>query len=376
VLVVVGAGPYGIATAAKAREAGIETVVVGRPLAFWTEHMPEGMYLRSGTDWHLDASGVHTFEAFLEERGIAVAEIDPVPIDVFLSYATWFQREKGVAVNEQLVTTVTTDGDGRFAVALDDGAVMVADAVVGAPGVRYFENRPDWSRGLPPALCTHTCEFVRFEDLAAARVLIVGGRQSAYEWAALIAEHGAARVDVVHRHDAPQFDRVSWKFCDAPLEQTLSSPNWWRTLAPSEREAIERQFWEAGRLTLEWWLVPRLAGDVIHVRPQTSVVDVAAEGATAAHVRLTDGTVLDVDRIVLATGYKADLRRVPYLTALADRIDLVEGFPVLDAAMQTTLPGLHLPGFLATRDFGPFFGFTKGCPAAADLVVNGLLARA
>ena len=82
-------------------------------------------------------------------------------------------------------------------------------------------------------------------------MLIVGGRQSAYEWAALAGEHGAERVDVVHRHAQPRFDRVSWAFADAPIEQTLATRNWWRTLAAAEREAIGRQFWEVGRLTLE-----------------------------------------------------------------------------------------------------------------------------
>jgi cation diffusion facilitator CzcD-associated flavoprotein CzcO len=103
-LVVIGAGPYGIATAAAAAAAGIETVVVGRPLSFWTDHMPAGMYLRSGPDWHLDAAGVHTFAAFLEERGIAAADIDPVPVAVFLDYARWFQSRKRLTVRECLVT--------------------------------------------------------------------------------------------------------------------------------------------------------------------------------------------------------------------------------------------------------------------------------
>ncbi len=92
-------------------------------------------------------------------------------------------------------------------------------------------------------------------------MLIVGGRQSAYEWAALAGEHGAERVDIVHRHDVPRFDRVSWKFVDPYMEQTLAKPGWWRTLSLSEQEAIARQFWEVGRLTLEWWLTPRLQGD-------------------------------------------------------------------------------------------------------------------
>jgi cation diffusion facilitator CzcD-associated flavoprotein CzcO len=44
-----------------------------------------------------------------------------------------------------------------------------------------------------------------FDDFAEARVAIIGGRQSAYEWAALLAEHGAEHVDVVHRHPVPEF---------------------------------------------------------------------------------------------------------------------------------------------------------------------------
>src|SRR5206468_2015226 len=64
-LLVIGAGPYALSTAAHAAEHGIRTVVVGRPMGFWREHMPMGMFLRSGPDWHLDASAVHTFEAYL-----------------------------------------------------------------------------------------------------------------------------------------------------------------------------------------------------------------------------------------------------------------------------------------------------------------------
>ncbi len=380
-LVVIGGGPYGIATAARAIEKGIETVVLGRPLGFWTDNMPEGMYLRSGPDWHLDASGVHTFEAFLEERGIAAAEIDPVPIAVFLDYARWFQREKGVVVDERLVTSVGLDGDPgqddgasghRFRVRLDDGAELVADAVVAAPGVRYFQNMPDWSAGLPDGLCSHTCDLVRFDDFAGARVLIVGGRQSAYEWAALIGEHGAEQVDIVHRHEVPRFERVSWRFADEYVEQIVASPGWWRSLPASEQEAIARKFWEVGRLTLEWWLTPRLQGDRFRRRPGTSVVAASTDGAGAARVQLSDGTELGVDRIVLATGYKADLARVPYLTEVLPLVATADGFPLLDDAFQTSLPGLFMPGFTGTRDFGPFFGFTKGCPAAADLVVRGL----
>ncbi len=55
---------------------------------------------------------------------------------------------------------------------------------------------------------------------------------------------------------------------------------------------------------------------------------------------------------------------------------MTDGFPVLDEAFGTSLPGLYLPGFTATRDFGPFFGFVKGTPTAATLIVQDLLTRA
>src|SRR6266496_2319732 len=82
------------------------------------------------------------------------------------------------------------------------------------------------------------------------------GRQSAYEWAALLAEHRAERIDLVHRHDVPRFERVSWRFVDPHVEATMRVRGWWRTLPKTERDAIAGRFWEVGRLTLEWWLPP------------------------------------------------------------------------------------------------------------------------
>ncbi len=373
-LLVIGAGPYGVATAARAIERGIETIVVGAPMAFWREHMPQGMFLRSGPDWHLDAAGVHTFEAFLEEQEIALSDVDPIPIRVFLDYATWFQDNKGVVVRENLVTQLIHKGKA-FEVLLDSGERITAGAVVAAPGIRHFQQLPPWAGSLSPGVGAHTCDLVDFEDLRGARVLIVGGRQSAYEWAALIGEQGAERIDIVHRHDIPRFERVSWKFVDDYVDSMIAVRGWWRALSHSERERITRQFWDAGRLTLEWWLIPRLAGDRFHWWPGTSVIDIS-EGTGAAVAELSNGERLVVDRIVFATGYKANLRNVPFLGGVVDKIDLIDGFPVLDAAFQSSVAGLYVTGFAATRDFGPFLGFTKACPAAATLIVDDLLLRA
>jgi FAD-dependent urate hydroxylase len=250
-LLVVGAGPYALSTAALARERGIDTTVVGLPMAFWRENMPEGMFLRSGPDWHLDAAGDHTLDAFLEERGIAPDDVDPIPIGVFLDYAEWFQERKGIEIREELVAHLAKP-DGTFTATLAGGERIAAEAVVCAPGIRHYTNLPPWAPSVPPDRAAHTCDLVRFEDLAGTRVLIVGGRQSAYEWAALLREQGAERIDIVHRHDVPRFEQVSWRFVDAHVERTIDVPGYWRHLPKAEQDAIARRFWEVGRLTLEY----------------------------------------------------------------------------------------------------------------------------
>ena len=374
-LLVIGAGPYALSTAALAAEHGIGTVVVGRPMGFWREHMPMGMFLRSGPDWHLDASAVHTFEAYLVERGIAAPDVDPIPIGLFLDYAEWFRAAKGIDVRRELVTDLV-EREGRFEATLDGGDRVTADAVVAAPGICHFTNVPAWAGLVPAERATHTCDLVGFRELAGARVLIVGGRQSAYEWAALLAEHGAERIDVVHRHESPRFERVSWGFVDQCVESTVRIRGWWRNLPTVEQKAIAQRFWEAGRLTLEHWLVPRLAGRAVHRWPRAEVIGVEpVDARDDLRVHLSNAEDLSVDHVVFATGYRAELARVGYLAGVVDRIATADGFPVLDDAFGSSLSGLYLPGFTATRDFGPFFGFVKGAPAAATLIVHDLLTR-
>jgi FAD-dependent urate hydroxylase len=371
-LLVVGAGPYGLAVAARARERGIDTVVVGHPLGSWTDHMPAGMFLRSGIDWHLDAAGVHTFEAFVEEQGLIPSELDPIPIAVFLDYATWFQEQKQLTIRDQFVS-VLEKSDTQFVATFEDGSQIGAERVVAAPGNGYFAHLPEWAAALPVGVGSHTSDFVRFDDVVGQRVLIIGGRQSAYEWAALLGEHDVGRVDIVHRHDVPRFEHVNWRFVDDYVDATIRIPGWWRSLSPAEQEQIARKFWEVGRLTLEWWLPPRLTGDRFHLWPNAQVIGVTAE-LGAAVVTLSNGERLGVDRVVFATGYKATLANVPYLRAVISDIAVVDGFPVLDENFESSVPGLYFSGFAASRDFGPFFGFTKACPAAATLIVDRLTA--
>jgi thioredoxin reductase len=368
----VGAGPYGLSTAAHAKRHGIDPLVVGEPMAFWRRNMPEGMLLRSGTDWHLDADGIDTFEAFLRERGVDPADVPPVPLRTFRDYADWFCAQTGIEPRTTLVSEIE-QLDGGFEAVFEDRARLTARAVVAAPGIARFPVIPEWvPASLPESRWSHTSALVEFEHLRDARVLIVGGRQSAFEWAALLAEAGAVCVHVVHRHDAPSFEASDWTFVDDHMDSTVSIPGWFRRLPDAEREAIAQRFWGEGRLKLEPWLTPRLPEGVVHRRPRAEVTRCAELPSGEIEVELSSGERLEVDHVVLATGYRPDLANVPYLRPLLDRIETADGFPVLDEHFQTSVRGLFMPGFVATRDFGPFFGFVRGCPAAATLIVAGL----
>jgi cation diffusion facilitator CzcD-associated flavoprotein CzcO len=198
-LAVVGAGPYGLATAARARARGVNVVLFGEPMGFWRDCMPAQMLLRSGRDWHLDPAGVDTFEAFLVGTGTGLADAEPIPIGMMLDYSDWFIERQALVIRPQLVVDCTAV-PGGIRLELSNGERLTARTVVAAPGIAKFAQFPEWARQVPEDRRSHTVERVRFEDVAGARCLVVGGRQSAYEWAALLCEHDAAAVHVVHRH--------------------------------------------------------------------------------------------------------------------------------------------------------------------------------
>jgi hypothetical protein len=180
-------------------------------------------------------------------------------------------------------------------------------------------------------------------------------------------------VHVIHRHPTPTFAKVSWAFVNPYVEQTLAHRGWWRGLSTIERQAITGEFWRVGRLTLEPWLVPRLHPKVVTSHPEQAAVDVTVDDDGGVTLTLSDLTAVTVDYVIFASGFKADIARVPYLGGVLDRVTVIDGFPALTEGFETSLANLYVSGFASTRDFGPFFGFTKGCPSSARIVVDEML---
>ena len=110
--------------------------------------MPERMLLRSGTDWHLDADGIDTFEAFLAERGV-----DPAGCRRCRSHLPRLRRLVLHADGHRTGPGARLrgrEGDGQFAVGFENGRRLTADAVVAAPGIAHFPVIPDWVPGALP----------------------------------------------------------------------------------------------------------------------------------------------------------------------------------------------------------------------------------
>ena len=374
-LLIIGAGPFGLAIAAQAAHLGIEHLVVGKPMDFWRKNMPPGMYLRSSWDWHLDPLDVHTIESFLESRGQTTAEIEPLSLDFYLSYAERFQTQKGITARPWTVEKLDRSAeDGIFVATTSEGNTIESRNVALAPGFRYFANIPEELKvRLPPGRFEHTCEFVDFTSAANKRYLIVGGRQSAFEWTALLVEAGAQTVYISHRHDSPAFAVSDWSWVDPLVERMNEDANWFRRLPQEEQDTLNKRLWAEGRLKLEPWLEPRIRNDRVRVLPRTEVVECVERNGELL-VTLSDGQTLVCDEIVLATGYKVEIGRIPFLANGNVVADLVirNGFPVLDERFQTSVPGLFITSMPATQDFGPFFGFTVSVRVSAKLICDAV----
>ena len=371
-LLIVGAGPFGLAMSAHARRAGVEHVVVGKPMEFWKTHMPEHMVLRSACDWHYDPSDEDTIERYLQTKNLKPNDVEPLALEFYLGYCDWFQQKNAIETVLARVhaLNLTHDASTCFEATLEDGKTMIAQNVVVAVGFRYFMNVPEPYRALFPAgRFAHTCDFVDFAAVKGKRVLIIGGRQSAFEWAVLISEQGADTVYVSYRHPTPVFEKSDWSWVNPLVDMLAIDPGWFRRLNPEEKEALVGRFWAEGRLKLEPWLGRRISKETIKLLPESQVTDCKELPNGELEVTVT-GAKCIVDQIILATGYKVNLSQIPFLADgnVLKRLDSKNGFPILDEHLQSNVPGLFFTSMCATQDFGPFFAFTAGVRTSARLI--------
>ena len=376
-VVVIGAGPYGLSTAAQLSGRGLSVGVFGKPLDSWRSHMPKGMVLRS--HWWAtnlsDPSGRYSFARFFEVSPYRAGY--PLPLQAFVDYGLWFQRNVVPNVDETLVANVARH-DGWFHITLEDGRLVRAQAVVMATGLTGYANRPPEFAELAPGLVSHSSEHADFERFRGKRVMIVGGGQSAVEYAALLAEGGAhahlvARRPIAWLDPDHVLERSRWEKMLAP--KAGIAPGWinWALdhfpysfyrLPQSGKDRYNARYFSGA----SHWLRDRVIGKVA-LHEAATIVRFEPLGFGAVRATLSSGTALDVEHVLLATGFRADLSRLGWLDpSLRDAIRTYRGSPALSHWFETTVPGLYFVGFSSIRTFGPLYRFVAGAPAASRRV--------
>jgi thioredoxin reductase len=261
--------------------------------------------------------------------------------------------------------------EDNFHAMLENGDVIGAKNVVLAIGMGYFKNQPsEMTAILPKGRYRHTCDAVRFDGLKGKRVLILGGRQSAFEWAALLNDKGASEVHLVHRHESPKFTASDWTWVPPLVDGMVENPAWFRNLPQEEKDLISKRMWGEGRLKVEPWLEKRVMKPNTYIHAKAQVISCTESKNGALNIQLSNGESFIVDEVILATGYKVDIEKVPFLKRgnLLEKISAHNGFPVLDEYFQTSVPGLFMTSMPAGQDFGPFFAFTVSVRTSAKII--------
>ena len=378
---VIGAGPYGLSAAAYLRAAALETRIFGEPMAFWQKQMPAGMCLRSnwGASHIADPDGRLTLDDYCREKGNHVSK--PIPLDRFVDYGRWYQQRAVPEVEERSVRSVEIAERG-FKVVLADGEEFTSERVVVAAGISSFASRPAEFANVPSSLASHTSEHDDLEKFKGQRMVVIGAGQSALESAALFKEAGI-EVEIIARtktlnwvglhprwHHLGIISKMLYSNRDvgpAGISRLVGMPHLFRRFP---RSFQERTAYRAIRPAGAAWLRPRIAGVPITLGRKVVAAEVAG---SQLRLRLDDGTERLVDHVLLATGFRVDVSRYPFLAeSLTKQLKAVNGYPVLKRGMESSIRGLHFLGKPAARSFGPLLGFVSGAEFASNELIHGL----
>ncbi len=367
---VIGAGPYGLAATAHLKSAGLETWTFGEPMDFWQKQMPAGMLLRSPWDAsHIaDPHRALTLDEYERSRGIRLSR--PIPLQDFISYGRWFQRQVAPDLDERRVERIEQTFEG-FRLIMFDGDAIHARRIVIAAGIAPFARRPFVFQQVPSSLASHSSDHADFKCFAGRQVVVVGGGQSAIESAALLHEAGA-EVELIMRAPAVRWLRRSALFHSkynplrrvlyhrtdvgpALVSQLVSRPYLFRQFPLSAQQKLAtRSIRPAGAA----WLVSRVQGITI-----TTGRQVFSAIPMGSHVSLTldDGSIRQADHVVLGAGFSVDVSRYGFLTPTITRsLSQVRGYPELGRGFESSVRGLHFIGAPAAWSFGPLMRFVSG----------------
>ncbi len=344
---VLGAGAAGLAVAAQLKARGVDCVVLERGPGV-------------GTSWRgrYDRLRLHTVRRLSGLPGF------PIPRE----YGRWVKRDDLVRYLEAYaehfgleVRTGTTvqrvePGAGRWSLHLEDGSEESARTLVVATGYLHTPVVPSWpGRETWTGTLIHSAHYRNAEPFRGQDVLVVGVGNSGAEIATDLAEGGAASVRLAIR-TPPHIVRRATAGWPAQMNGVLLGrlpERAFNTMAAAMARVETPDLRPYGidrpaeglktRLRTRRYVPLQDVGivrDVVagRVRPVAAV-----QGFTPTSVLLADGTSVQPDAVIAATGYGTGLREVFDDPALFDET----GVPHVHGGLPAR-PGLYFTGYDVT----------------------------
>lgn len=348
-VVVVGAGPGGLAAAAALASRGVRATVLER-----------GDTVATSWRGHYDRLHLHTTRRLSKLPGL------PIP----RAYGRWVGRDDVVRYLERYtahhglaVRTHTTveridrrrgePWGSRWTLVTGDGEELAARTVIVATGFNHTPYIPDWP-GVDSftGRLVHAAEYRNARPYAGQEVLVVGTGNTGTEIAVDLAESGAPRVLLAVR-TPPHIVRRStagWpaqatgimvrRLPPAVVDRAgrvvtrLSVPDLSRYGLPRPQDGLYTRLLRDGAIPVQdVGLIDAVRAG--QVEPVASVT-----GFDADRVLLADGSVARPDAVVAATGYRRALEPlVGHLGVLNER-----GRPRVSGG-SPAVPGLFFTGF-------------------------------
>jgi FAD-dependent urate hydroxylase len=383
--VVIGAGPHGLSATVHLRRAGVAAHTFGEPMSFWKQ-MPGGMKLRSNMSATnlVETVGPLSLARYLDEIG--ESQDWPVPLWRFLDYGDWAWRRAAPDLDRRAVVRLERRA-GDFELELDDGERVTARRVAVAAGIRQFEHLPAGFGEHPGSLVSHTAHHPDLSVFAGRRVAVVGAGQSAFEYATLMRERGAAEVEVLVRgQDVVWLRSYSWKTLMGPAGPIVYAPTdvgplWYSRLVATP--GLFRLLPKATQAKVAYRSIRPACSYFVKVRLDDVKLSLGVEvrdaqiGGSGLRLALSDGSSRSVDHLMFGTGYRVDMKRYSFLgDSVLRGLRRADGYPILGRGLESSIERLHFVGAPAAWSFGPVMRFISGSWYAGRAVARAASPRA